>query len=192
MRDPARPKEQMLDETDDQRLALDAAGGDRAAFARLIERHFDRIHGLAWRFTGGPPDSEDLAQDVCVALGRKIPSYRGDAKFTTWLYQVVLNAARDAGRRTTTRARATQTFAEVDGLRRDEDAARAKDADWLREAIGGLKDDLRETAVLVLDEGLNHAQAAEVLEIKESTVSWRLMEVRKALKARATEEGTLA
>ena len=182
----------MLDETDDQRLAMDAAGGDRAAFARLLDRHYDRVHALAWRFTGGPPDSEDLAQDVCMALGRKIRSYRGDARFTTWLYQVVLNAARDAGRRQATRNRATEAFAEIDQLRRDEDKARERDADWLRAAMATLKEDLRETAVLVLDEGLNHAQAAEVLDVKESTVSWRLMEVRKALKALAQEEGTLA
>ena len=42
----------MLEETDDQRLAMDAAGGDRAAFARLLDRHYDRVHALAWRFTG--------------------------------------------------------------------------------------------------------------------------------------------
>ena len=109
----------MLDETDDHRLALDAAGGDRAAFERLVQRHYERIHGLAWRFMGGPPDSEDLAHDVCVTLGQRIRSYRGDARFTTWLYQVVLNAARDRMRRRATRAKATQSFAEIDGLRRD-------------------------------------------------------------------------
>ena len=180
----------MLDETDDRGLALEAAGGDRAAFAQLVNRHYGRIHALAWRFTGGPPDSEDLTQDVCLALGRKIRSYRGDAAFTTWLYRVVLNAARDAGRRQATRAEANAAFGEVDALRRAGDRARSEEADWLRAEIGALKSDLRETAVLVLDEGLTHAQAADVLEIAETTVSWRLMEVRKALKAaRAREEG---
>ena len=188
-----RLKGQMLDETDDQRLAMDAAAGDRAAFGRLIERHYGRIHALAWRFTGGPPDSEDLAQDVCVALGRKIRSYRGEARFTTWLYRVVLNAARDGMRRTTSRANATAAFAEVDGMRRAEDDERTKAAQWLRGAIMELKQDLRETAILVLDEGLSHGAAAEILDVAESTVSWRLMEVRKALKARAAaEEGSIA
>jgi RNA polymerase sigma-70 factor (ECF subfamily) len=182
----------MLDETGDERLALDAAAGDRAAFERLLHRHFERIHGLAWRFMGGPPDSEDLAQDVCVALGRKIRSYRGDARFTTWLYQVVLNAARDAMRRRATRQSAAAAFAEVDDLRRGADAARAAEADWVRSAIAGLKDDLRETAVLVLDEGLSHAEVAEIMDVAESTISWRLMEVRKALKTlAATPEGSL-
>lgn len=188
----ARLSDQMLDEAEDHRLALEAASGDRAAFGRLVERHYDRIHGLAWRFTGGPPDSEDLAQDVCVALGRKIRSFRGQSAFTTWLYQVVLNAARDAMRRRTTRQTASSRFVEVDELRRGEDAARAREAAWLRGAIASLKDDLRETAVLILDEGLSHGEAAKVLEISEGTVSWRLAQVRKALKASAAEEGSLA
>lgn len=182
---------EMLDQTVDETLALDAAQGDRAAFARLVDRHFDRIHALAWRFTGGPPDSEDLAQDICAALGRKIASYRGDAKFTTWLYQVVLNAARDGMRRQKTRTQATQTFAEVQDLEMGADAERKAQAQWLRQALAGLKQDLRETAVLVLDEGLSHDEAAEVLEIAPSTVSWRLMEIRKQLTALRTQEESM-
>ncbi|MEM7422473.1 MAG: RNA polymerase sigma factor [Pseudomonadota bacterium] len=182
----------MLDQTEDHRLALDAAQGDRAAFERLVERHYDRIHGLAWRFTGGPPDSEDLAHDVCVSLGRRIRSYRGSARFTTWLYQVVLNAARDRMRHGKSRDSAARTFAEVDALRRDEIADERGRASWLRSVIGGLRDDLRETAVLVLDEGLSHAEAAEVLEVAEGTVSWRLSEVRKAVRAAAEHEGSTA
>lgn len=181
----------MLDQTEDHRLALDAAQGDRAAFERLVTRHYDRIHALAWRFMGGPPDSEDLAHDVCVALGRKIASYRGEARFTTWLYQVVLNAARDRMRRGATRARANEGFAEVDALHRGADADRKRGAAWLRACIARLPPDLRETAVLVFDEGLRHAEAGEILGISEGTVSWRLSEIRNNLKAMAAEEGSL-
>ena len=181
----------MLDETEDHRLALDAAQGDRAAFERLVTRHYDRIHALAWRFMGGPPDSEDLAHDVCVALGRKIASYRGEARFTTWLYQVVLNAARDRMRRNSSAARARDGFAEIDALWRGADADRKRGAEWLRACIAVLPPDLRETAVLVFDEGLRHAEAGEILGISEGTVSWRLSEIRKKLKAMAAEEGSL-
>jgi len=127
-----------------------------------------------------------------MALGRRISSYRGEARFSTWLYQVVLNAARDAMRRQASRDRAVAGFAEADDLRRAEDREAARRADWLRTAIAGLKEDLRETAVLVLDEGLSHARAAEVLGVAEGTVSWRLGEVRKAIKAvAASEEGQI-
>jgi RNA polymerase sigma-70 factor (ECF subfamily) len=81
-------------------------------------------------------------------------------------------------------------FAELDGLRRAGDAARAAEGEWLREALAGLKDDLRETAILVLDQELTHAQAGEVLGVSENTVSWRLHQVRKALRTRAGEDLT--
>ena len=179
----------MLQETDDDGLARLAAQGDRDAFAGLIDRHYDRIFALSWRFLGERAEAEDLAQDVCVALARRIRSYRAEARFTTWLFRLVLNAARDRMRSNGSRARAAARFAELDGLRREEESARASDAEWLRAAIRELRPDLRETAVLVLDHGLTHAEAAAVLEVAESTVSWRLMELRRELRSLAETAG---
>lgn len=73
-------------------------------------------------------------------------------------------------------------------MQREEDSERAKELRWLYECLKEVGDELRETAVLVLAEGLNHAEAAKVLEIKESTVSWRMHELRKKLKIMAREE----
>lgn len=181
----------MLTETGDEALALLAAGGDRQAFGLLLDRHYDRVFRISLRLLGDRTEAEDLAQEVCVSLAPKIRSFRGEAKFTTWLYKVVMNAGRDAMRRQGARNRATAAFAEVDDMRRADDAARAAEAEWLREALATLKPDLRETAVLVLDEGLNHAEAGDVLGCKESTISWRLMEIRKALKALAASNAEL-
>ncbi len=178
-------------ETDDNALAMAAGEGDRAAFAALIDRHYDRIFRFAWRLTGAADQAEDLAQDVAILLARRIRQFRGDAKFTTCLYQVVLNAARDRMRRSASRAKARDAFADVDDLRRGEEAERKRSAEWLRVALAELPQDLHETSVLVLDEGLSHAQAGEVLGISEGTISWRLSEIRKRLKAMAAEEGSL-
>ena len=178
----------MLQDRTDERLALDAANGDREAFGELLERHYGRILGIGQRLLGNRAEAEDLAQDICVGLARKIRSFRGEARFTTWLYRVVLNAGRDAMRRRASRGSVQRDFVEVDALRRAGDAARTAEAEWLREALDCLKDDLRETAILVLDQELTHAQAGEVLGISENTVSWRLHEVRKALKVRAGED----
>ena len=57
----------MLMDTPDETLAMAAAGGDRAAFAVLISRHYDRIHGLAYRMSGNRADAEDLAQETLVS-----------------------------------------------------------------------------------------------------------------------------
>ncbi len=175
----------MLQQTADERLALSAANGDGEAFGELLERHYGLIFRLSQRLMGDRAEAEDLAQDVCVGLAKKIRSFRGEARFTTWLYQVVLNTGRDAMRRRASRGAVQRDFVEVDALRRAGDAARASEAEWLRGALGCLKDDLRETAILVLDQELTHAQAGEVLGISENTVSWRLHEVRKALRAHA-------
>lgn len=193
-KNPATPKESpfsvvylldMLDDDGDHGLARRAAEGDRGAFETLLERHYDRIFRLAWRLLGDRAEAEDLAQDICVALAAKIRGFRGEARFATWLYRVVVNAARDAWRKRSRRDAAHQDFAEVDALRQAGDAARAEQAEWLRAALGALKADLRETAVLVLDEGLTHGAAAEVLQVREATVSWRMSEIKKALKSQS-------
>jgi RNA polymerase sigma-70 factor (ECF subfamily) len=78
----------MLDESDasDSELVGRARDGDREAFGRLVERHYDFVHRVAWRWCGRKADAEDIAQDVCVRLGRSIRDYRGSGAFTTWLY----------------------------------------------------------------------------------------------------------
>ena len=69
----------------DAGLVAAAAAGDRSAFEALLRSHYDRIHGLAWQLTGSRADADDVAQDVCCALVEKIGSFRGEAKFSTWL-----------------------------------------------------------------------------------------------------------
>ena len=179
----------MGDDTDGA-LARRAAAGDRDAFAALLERHYDRVYRVGARVLGDADAAADLAQDVCVGLPAKLSSYRGGSRFTTWLYRVVVNAARDALRRNTVRQRHERTYADVEALARAGNAARECEASWLREAMGRLPDELRATVVLVLEEGLRHAEAGEALGVSESTVSWRMHEVRKRLRALADgEEG---
>jgi len=178
-------------ETDDNALALAAGEGDRAAFAALIDRHYDRIFRFAWRLTGAADQAEDLAQDVSILLARRIRQFRGDAKFTTWLYQVTLNAARDAGRRNATRGKAMDRYAEDLDRSMAEDRDRATSAEWLQTALATLRDDWRETAALVVGEGLTQVEAGEALGISEGTVAWRMTEVKKALTASAEAEAKI-
>jgi len=165
----------------DGNLVAAAAAGDRAALEALLRRHYDRIHGLAWRLTGSRADAEDLAQEVCCALVEKIGSYRGEAKFTTWLTGITFNAARDFRRRRRSLARLTEKLAVLAGLADAPDGRDAYDAVWLKSAVARLKPALRDTVVLVAGEQLTHAEAAEVLGIAEATVAWRMHEVRRLL-----------
>ena len=79
-------------------------------------------------------------------------------------------------------------FAELDALARAGEEERECASSWLRLALGRLSDDLRITVTLVLEEGLRHAEAGAVLGVSEATVSWRMHEVRKRLRALAAEE----
>ena len=165
----------------DSVLVAAAVEGDREAFAALLGRHYDRIHGLAWRLTGSRADADDIAQDVCCALVERIGAFRGEAKFSTWLCGITFNACRDLRRRRRSFAGFTDKLAVLAGLARANDGRDLYDAIWLKSAIARLKPAYRETAVLVAGEQLSHAEAAAILGVAESTVSWRMHEVRKLL-----------
>jgi RNA polymerase sigma factor (sigma-70 family) len=165
----------------DSSLIAAASAGDRDAFAALLERHYDRIHGLAWQLTGSRADADDIAQDVCCALVEKIGSYRGEAKFTTWLYGITFNACRDWRRRRRSFGAFSEKLAVLVGLAEKPDGRDLYDAVWIKSAIARLKPALRDTAVLVAGQQLTHAEAAKILGIAEATVAWRMHEVRRIL-----------
>lgn len=166
----------------DEALARAAAEGDGEAFASLLQRHYDRVFRLAFRLTGVRAEAEDLCQDICAALPAKIAAFRGEARFTTWLYRVVVNAANDRRRRRATHAKAAASWGEAEIARRAEAEEAAEALEWLTAAMRGLPDDLRDTVALVLDE-VTHAEAADVLGVSEGTVSWRMSEAKKRLRA---------
>lgn len=174
--------------TGDNELAERAAAGDAEAFRALLERHYDGIFRLAYRFTANRPDAEDVAQDVCVGLADRIGAFRGEARFSTWLYRVVVNACRDRARRQAVGTRATADFAATEDLRRAADAERDAQMDWVFEMLSRFSEEIRETAILVLAQQLSHAEVADILGVKESTVSWRMHELRKGLKQMADDD----
>ena len=167
----------------DSSLIAAACAGDREAFAALLDRHYDRIHGLAWQLTGSRDDADDIAQDVCCILVQKIHSYRGEAKFTTWLYGITFNACRDLRRKRRSLWAFSERLAVLVGLASEPDGRDLYDAIWLKNAIARMKPAMRDTAVLVAGQQLTHAETAEILGVAEATVSWRMHEVRRILSA---------
>ena len=176
-----RPTTIMHMETTDEDLASAAASGDGAAFAALLDRHYNRLFAFCFRLTGTRTEAEDLTQDICAALPAKLQSYQRRAKLTTWLYRVAVNAAHDRRRRIATYTKATTGWGDWEINR---SAAAEEDAvkqDWLTTAMGYLNDDLRDTLALVLDD-MTHAQAADILGVSEGTISWRISEAKARLK----------
>jgi RNA polymerase sigma-70 factor (ECF subfamily) len=170
------------DDPDTDLLAA-AMGGSRDAFEALLRRHYDRIHGLAWQLTGSRTDADDVAQDVCCILVEKLGSFQGSAKFTTWLCGIVFNACRDLHRRRRSFRGLAERFAVIASLSHGPDGRDLHDAMWIKSAIARLKPVYRETAVLVAGQQLTHAEAAEILGVAETTISWRMHEIRRQFAA---------
>jgi RNA polymerase sigma-70 factor (ECF subfamily) len=172
----------------DRDVVARATAGDRDAFESLLRRHYDRIHRVAWRLTGSGADAEDIAQDVCCTLVEKIGSFKGEAKFTTWLVGIVVNACRDHRRRGLTLTRLRDRLSVLAGLAPQPDGRDAYRRVWLASELARLDPPLRDTVVLVVGEDLTHAEAARALGVAESTVSWRMHEARRQLTPRMTKE----
>jgi RNA polymerase sigma-70 factor (ECF subfamily) len=160
-----------------------ARAGDRAAFQRVLEEHYTMMYRVAYHYTGQAQDAEDIAQDVCVGLVRALASFRGQSSVSTWLYRIVVNACRDFHKKRSTHQRLQQSYLELEKHDAAVEAEEARKRAWLYRAIAALEPALKETALLVLTEELSHAEAGAVLGCAESTISWRMHEIRKQLKA---------
>lgn len=171
-------------EISDDQLALRAGQGCRTSFAALLDRQYDRIYRLAWRWSGSRDQAEDIAQDVCVKLAGAIAGFRGDAAFSTWVYRIAYTTTLDhlrLGQRmisvepseiiTLADARSTTTTPEDDVI-----------AAELWQAVRGLPGQQRDAVLLVYAEDMSHAEAAHVMGCSEKTVSWHVHEAKKKLK----------
>jgi RNA polymerase sigma-70 factor (ECF subfamily) len=168
-----------------------AQSGDAEAFGVVLDAHYDLIYRLSFRMLGTAPQAEDLTQDICLSLPAKIHSFRGEAKFSTWLTRVVLNAAKDQLRKRNRRQLAHSDWGDAEVLTRAANDDTQEQLGWLTRAMTHLSVDLRDTLALILGEEMTHAEAADVLGLSEGTISWRLSEAKKQLRELAKSEGSL-
>jgi RNA polymerase sigma-70 factor (ECF subfamily) len=166
----------------DEDLIRRAQAGDAAAFASLVDLHYDTIHRFAWKWCGHAANAEDIAQLACIKLAGSLPQFRFQAAFTSWLYRLVISCAQDWQR--------GQQRHEHEALPEDEpagDDSRTEDGIYLLqllEQLDALGEGMKATALLVHAEGLSHAEAGAVLGVSESTISWRVHTIRKELAQR--------
>jgi RNA polymerase sigma-70 factor (ECF subfamily) len=169
----------------DETLVLQSQNGDPAAFAELIRKHQRMIHSLTYRMTGSLADAEDLAQETFLHAYRHIGSYRGTSKFSTWLYRIAINACLSWRRRETLRVEASANWVETNGAPHalGEDTQAGNELTGrMHEALLKLPAKQRAAIMLTLHDGMNHAEAAEVLNCSETTISWRVFAARRKLK----------
>ena len=186
----------------DEELVLAFQGGDVAAFDVLVARWDRKIQGAIYRVVGSDEDARDLAQEAFLKAYRALGSFRREARFSSWLYQIALNLCRDRLRR-----RRGKTFV---SLEETAIAERSKSpepsvqeqletrdlARLVAREIEDLPAEQREVIVLKEYQGLTFAEIADVLGVPLSTVKTRLYrglhQLRRGFERRGVEPRAVA
>lgn len=173
----------------DELLLHRAKGGDADAFEELITPHEKKIYATCLRMMGNPQDAFDCTQETMLRAYRTLASYRGEAKFETWLYRVAYNICLDALRGRKRRAAesiealAEEGFSPVDTGKGPYEALEEKDRmTALSGAIAALPQDMREMVVLRQVQQLSYEDISEVTGLPLGTVKSRINRARLRLK----------
>lgn len=196
MTPPAAPAAAPLDDSaapapSDETLMGALAGGDLPALDALMLRWQTPLRAFLYRHLHNEADALDLAQETFVRLYRHRDRYRTGARFTTWMFQIALNLARDhvrkAQRRRTDSLEGAPPAATAglaaSGSSPDAAARRAEEVAAVRSAIAALPEDLREVLVLFEYEDKTHAEIAEIIAASPKAVETRLYRARDKLRA---------
>ena len=173
----------MRDDDHDDVLARRAADGDSEALDALLRDHTALVHGVCRRILGNPDDALDATQEALLAIARKIGSFDGRAKFSTWVYRVATNAALDEARRRGRRPVPTESLPETGREHRTAPRPTPAIADRLDvdAALAQLTPEYRAAVALRDLVGMDYAEIAEVLGIPPGTVRSRISRGRAAL-----------
>lgn len=175
----------------DESLMTALAAGDFPALDALMLRWQRPLQSFLLRHLQNEADALDLAQETFVRVYRHRDRYRPGARFTTWMFQIALNLARDHARkhqrRRTDSLEAAPTVATA-GLAApdsapDAAARRAEEVAAVRAAIAALPEELREVLVLFEYEDKSHAEIAEIIDASPKAVETRLYRARDKLRA---------
>lgn len=161
-----------------------AAAGDRRAFERLYRQHVDRVYALCVRMLGDRVQADEVTQDVFVRVWQKLPGFRGESAFSTWLHRVAVNVV--LSRRKTTGVQQGR-FADDEAL--DTTASRPAFVGErldLEQAIGGLPTGARRVFVLHDVHGFTHEEIGEQLGITPGGSKAQLHRARMLLRAALT------
>jgi RNA polymerase sigma-70 factor (ECF subfamily) len=159
-----------------------AQRGDPDAFESLVRAHQADVWRFARSLVRDRDLADDIAQEAFLRAFRFLPGFRGDARFTSWLFRIVRNCATDLGRRATREPPLVRPRVASDPHARAE----------IGMALDDLPRWLREPFLLVEVFGLTYADAAVVLETKEGTVKSRVHRARLALIASLTDTAEAA
>ncbi len=191
-----------MTQEEELRLIRLVLAGETEAFEALVRAHEKNVYNLALRMTGDPQDAEDMAQEAFLKAYRSLGDFRGESRFSVWLYRVVSNVCLDFLRRRSRRPSVSLTEEDDEGeeLQRDVPDERFSPEALLerkltREAVrAGLRElpeEQRQILLLREIEGLSYEEIGEILDLEPGTVKSRIFRARKRLCAFLLREGNI-
>jgi RNA polymerase sigma-70 factor (ECF subfamily) len=196
--DPSRPATRTAPLDDEAAVVAAAAGGDRSAFARLMEHYQGACYGLAWRLLGDPDLAADATQDAFIHAYDHIGAYRGGI-FRSWLLRITANAAYDilrrAQRRPTTGLpnpdEGEADIADPRAVNPVAESARSELYRALDAALRLLPEDQRTAVVLADVYGMDYHEVAEAIRSPVGTVKSRIHRGRLRLRVLLADQREL-
>lgn len=175
---PAAP---VVIDPDEVELVRRAQAREVRAFEQLYRRHVPRIHAVCLRLTADPRRAEDFTQTAFIQAWQKLPSFRGESSFASWLHRLAVNTALmnfRSTRRRETRVVGTEDPAELEDPPRAPPAGVRLD---LEAAIAALPPQARAVFVLHDVEGYTHEEIAGLMELQTGTTKAQLHRARQLL-----------
>jgi RNA polymerase sigma-70 factor, ECF subfamily len=184
-------------EDDEDRVLVDKSRrGDREAFDELVAKYYKRIYNLAYRFVGEPEEANDLAQEIFLATYQNLSKFRGDSKFSTWLFQIASNRGKNRFKYLKRRGFFSNRGRTEEGDESDSAPREIPDLSSnpetmlagkqiqriVQNAIDELEPDHKEIVLLRDIEGLSYEEIARILDLPEGTTKSRLHRARMVVK----------
>ena len=178
-----------MKELSDDNLVELAKQGDVEAFTVLIHRYQERIYHTVFALTRNHLDADDLAQEVFLRAFKSLRGFKQNASFYTWIYRIAVNLSLNFLKKKK-KEESKEVF--INDFSRDgrvkssthspeKDSIKRELGGKLKEAINSLPLSYRASFVLVVFQGMTHAQAGRILSCSENTVSWKMHKARKML-----------
>lgn len=180
----------MKEQSEDMLIKQILAGNGRV-FESLVRMHQDMVFNIIIRIVGNREDAEELAQDVFLKVYQALPSFKMEAKFSTWLYRIAYNTAISWTRKSRVEfnvidENAIENFKEdslIEIELNEEESKSEQQQKNVKEAIAGLKEEEKLLLNMFYYNELSIKEISKILRINESNVKIKLFRLRNKLKS---------
>lgn len=166
--------------TRESALIRRACDGEDDAVRALYERYAPRVYAVARRIAGDDDLAQDCAQEAWIRAIRALPSFRGDARFSTWLHRIAVNAALQGMRKM--ERRGGREVPVVEALPAAQERGDALLDRRLERCLARLPDGMRRVLVLHDVEGYTHEEIGELMDIRSGTSKSQLFKARARMR----------